>query len=212
MKNIIIFGILAFMVGCVKMVPNNQLNSDSVPNNTPMPTTQSEIDQIVSTYNNYELAIGNDQISNGLVCRLYTVPSNTSGIVGAPLTTVGSWEYVGDFNQSNVSASEGLNILPSQIRPYYIQFFIVKCTGYLIVTQNQFYEFSLSSDDGSLLYVDGLLINNDGQHGIETVNKTKFLEYGVHSFELDYFEGPGGNEALILNMNETLLSSANLYH
>lgn len=61
------------------------------------------------------------------------------------------------------------------------------------------YEFSLSSDDGSKLIIDGaLVINNDGQHATEAKSGTVSLSKGPHKFNLPYFQGPANRIALEL--------------
>lgn len=52
------------------------------------------------------------------------------------------------------------------------------------------YELSLSSDDGSRLWINEIqVINNDGGHGMRTKKDTLFLEQGVHDVKLWYFQG-----------------------
>jgi len=56
------------------------------------------------------------------------------------------------------------------------------------------YRFSTTSDDGSMLYVDGkLVVDNRGQHGMDEQSGELHLERGRHGFELTYFEHFGGN-------------------
>ena len=70
--------------------------------------------------------------------------------------------------------------------------------GDLIVQQTETYEFSLLSDDGSALVIDGEgVISNDGIHGAQTKTATEKLEEGRHTFKVLYFER-GGHEALAL--------------
>jgi len=179
---------------------------------TPAPTTAPDtIADIVAEYNATRLAQGQDAVSNGLNCALYTVPTSTTAIIGASLTGIGNFKYVGTFNQPNASVSVGLDILPKALSNVYQTWFIVKCYGELVVTDNNWHQFDLSSDDGSNLYIDGSLLNNDGLHAVQTKSAAKFLASGVHSFELDFFQA-AGMQALILNMDGKALPAANLYH
>jgi hypothetical protein len=173
---------------------------------------------MVDTENNYRLNVGQEALVPGLDCNVYTVPTTTTGITAAAnggtapvLTGVGSFSYAGQFNQANGPTSAGLNILPAGMQNVYQTWYIVKCTGDLVVSDDNWHEFDLTSDDGANLYVSGLLINNDGMHGAQTVSKSKYLKYGFYSFELDYLQG-AGNEALILNEDGALMSSAGFYH
>lgn len=58
------------------------------------------------------------------------------------------------------------------------------------------YEFRLSSDDGSKLYIDGsYVLDNDGLHGMRTKKTTQTLEAGEHTLQLYFFE-KGGHAGL----------------
>jgi Ca2+-binding RTX toxin-like protein len=55
------------------------------------------------------------------------------------------------------------------------------------------YGFSLNSDDGSALYIDGaLVVNDDGAHGAVTVSGQVALTAGTHAVEVRYFQAGGG--------------------
>ena len=65
--------------------------------------------------------------------------------------------------------------------------------GLLCVDQHGDYTFTLDSDDGSLLYIDGnLVIDNGGPHGPFAVSGTASLTAGVHTFNVQFFEDFGG--------------------
>ncbi len=62
-------------------------------------------------------------------------------------------------------------------------------------------EFSLTSDDGAVLTIDGQkLIDNDGAHTAATVNGRRSLARGTHHLRLDYFQGARGQVALSLDV------------
>lgn len=62
------------------------------------------------------------------------------------------------------------------------------------------YVFSLTSDDGSALLIDGeTLIGNDGIHPAKTVNMKETLAAGLHTLQAQYFEG-GGQRSLALSV------------
>lgn len=173
----------------------------------------TEIDDLVNAENDYRYFQGLPPLTKGLVCSLYTVPNGTASINGASLTHKLNYTYEGVFNQPDSPVSSGLNILPVGLRPLYTSWFVVRCTGKLVVTESDFYQFDLSSDDGSRLYIQGtLLINNDGNHAVTKLTGTKLLPRGVHDFKLEYMQGPAGNQALILEVNGALLPSINLFH
>ncbi|KAJ9443882.1 hypothetical protein DIPPA_31769 [Diplonema papillatum] len=80
----------------------------------------------------------------------------------------------------------------------YINGFASRHSGYLHVPQSTTYDgtsytFSLTSDDGSRMFLDGTeIINNGGLHGERTVEATVSLEPGMHEVRIEYFEHTGG--------------------
>ena len=69
----------------------------------------------------------------------------------------------------------------------------------LLVPEDGSYTFSINSDDGSKVYIDGaLLINNDGQHGQEELSGIASLSAGLHDVKVEYFQGPRFKIALEL--------------
>lgn len=68
--------------------------------------------------------------------------------------------------------------------------------GYIKIPETGVYLFTVQSDDGSRLFIDGeLVVNNDGLHGIESAEGQIPLEKGYHSIQIWYFEATGA-EAL----------------
>ncbi len=74
--------------------------------------------------------------------------------------------------------------------------FAVEFSGYIKIEQGGVYNFYVSSNDGSMLYInDILVVDNDGPHGdFERMGRIK-LSSGLHPFKLHYFDG-GGSQAL----------------
>jgi alpha-L-fucosidase len=67
--------------------------------------------------------------------------------------------------------------------------------GYLSVPQTGGYQFYTESDDGSMLYLDGnLIVNNDGEHGMEEKSGIAHLQKGWHSIKIVYFNSGGGSD------------------
>ncbi len=64
--------------------------------------------------------------------------------------------------------------------------------GFWVDTAGE-HTFFLGSDDGSALFIDGVqVIDNDGIHGLITLNATVDLAAGQHQIEVRYFENLGG--------------------
>lgn len=222
MKYAILCVMFSFLAGCGVALHSGQQGVPGVagpegpqapPAPTPAPVVDDPVTDLVSAYNQYKTALGQAPVTNGLTCTLYTVPTTTIQIVGATgLVNIGTFLYTGNFNVSNTSTNLGLPILPLPIQSVYQNWFILKCTGMIAITQSGWVEFDTTSDDGANLFVDGaILVNNDGLHGAQSKSNVKFLQANMHTFEIDYFQA-NGNQALTVNMNSSLLKSSVLFH
>ena len=79
------------------------------------------------------------------------------------------------------------------------QVFSVRWTGYVAIDENAVYTFSLTSDDGSTLWIDGrILVDNGGRHGAITRSEQVRLDRGMHQLMLEYFQA-GGPYAIALS-------------
>ena len=192
------------------------------PAGAPAPVaTATPIEQLVANYNAERASVGQEPVIPGLTCTLSNVPSTTtclsastgpSGCVAAVNSTVGSFEYLGVFNQSNQAGTVGFSVLPAALQPDFSANFRVTCTGLLFTLDDAWHNMSLSSDDGAVVKVNNLTLNNDGEHAVSTVSGPVFLNnLQPYSFSLDYFEGPG-NVALILQEDGLVMSQAGFYH
>lgn len=177
----------------------------------PPPAAPDAIQILAAEYNDSRVAKGQDPVTAGLACTLYTVPNTTTQISGATLTSVGSWTYTGYFHDANGPSSSGLSIMPEVLRLVYPSYYVIKCTGLFAVPSSGFYSFELTSDDGAILSVNGALINNDGLHGVTTKSAAKYFDRNMVSFEIDYFDA-GGNHALVLNSSGSLVSPEYFFH
>ena len=71
-------------------------------------------------------------------------------------------------------------------------------SGFIRVEREDVFTFSLTSDDGSRLYVHDIrVIDNDGVHARTAVRGSIALKPGFHPIRIEYFQGTGG-EALEL--------------
>jgi alpha-L-fucosidase len=90
-------------------------------------------------------------------------------------------------------------------------------SGYINIAATGMYDFYLSSDDGSLLYIDGqLIIDNNGDHGMEEKSDKAVLEKGFHKIKVVYFDS-GGDNGLKVSFNlkgepKMEIPSAVLFH
>lgn len=114
----------------------------------------------------------------------------------------GKWEELPDFSKLEPVATgtldDGLITLApaSKIKGGFGMVF----EGRLTLTEAEEYRFSLTSDDGSALAVDGeTVVGNDGIHPAKTQRMKEKLEPGEHTLKVLYFDG-GGQRFLSLNI------------
>jgi hypothetical protein len=153
----------------------------------------------------------------GLLCNVYDLsatqpstmpvftanPSQTS-LIGSPQpvyagSPIASYSMSGaiDFNTSQtILAGSGQTVST---------WFALDCIGKIYIDNEIAYEVELSSDDGSQLLMDNIIVvNNDGIHGTQSVTGSIVLSPGPHSVELRYFQGPGV-ASLELSSNLTMV-------
>ena len=66
--------------------------------------------------------------------------------------------------------------------------------GFIEIPEDGQYTFSLASNDGSVLFIDGYeIINNDGPHGMIEKSNTVALRKGKHKIQLKYFQMQGSS-------------------
>ncbi len=88
--------------------------------------------------------------------------------------------------------------------------FGIQFLGNIEIKKSGTYTFYTTSDDGSMLYVDGqLVVNNDGDHGPMTKSGQIALKKGKYPFRVDYFENIGG-ELLKVEVEGPDLERSNL--
>jgi alpha-L-fucosidase len=88
--------------------------------------------------------------------------------------------------------------------------------GYVKIPADGFYTFYLSSDDGSRLWIDDLLIDNDGLHALTEKSAEIPLSKGLHSIKLQFFQASGGDELYVdwkgPGFEKTLLPGSILFY
>jgi len=130
-----------------------------------------------------------------------TPPAAGSATCGTPTTNAFTGCYYGDMN---LGASSGLAFTRVDQQ---ISFDWsangpggnLGTTNYSVKWQGNFnfnagpYTFTLSTDDGSRLYVDGNLVVDDwSAHAAYTITQSYTMTAGTHLIELDYFQAGGG--------------------
>lgn len=105
---------------------------------------------------------------------------------------IGNYQRVADFTDAQPHKSEivkNFSITPRDRE----QNFAFDFNGFIEVPTDGLYTFYLSSNDGSLLYLnDKLLIDNDGLHNADLDKSKKIaLKKGMHCISVKYFQGGG---------------------
>jgi hypothetical protein len=100
-----------------------------------------------------------------------------------------------------------LNVPPQDFRQGFpgvtkrFEWFAIDYNGRFWVEKPGEYCFSLNSDDGANLYIDGeLVIDNDGQHATRERVGAISLSHGVHEIRVSYFQGRRFHVALVLKI------------
>lgn len=84
---------------------------------------------------------------------------------------------------------------------------VLTLTGYLNIAAAGTYTFSLGSDDGSKLVIDGVTLSNDGDHAFNTVSLDYTLSAGQHTISILQFEDVGAT-GLTVKINGAALDSS----
>lgn len=184
---------------------------------TTVPLT--DVQEIVADENEYRNGLGQSTLSPGLSCALYTIVSGDriqSSIPGhntlSGISHVASFTHDGSFNQISSSVNDGMNVLPLPLRVTYKNMYLLRCQGQIVITETGYYNFELTSDDASILYVGGAkVIDNDNNHSPTLVVGQKYLRRGVHTFRIDYAQAGGGSQALILKSSGVAIPTDRFY-
>lgn len=181
---------------------------------------QQDVANLLADENAYREGLGQTALTQGLSCTLYTVTGGDriqASIAGhntlTGITQVATFLLNAIINQPDSNTSQTLNVLPVALRSSYTNMYLLRCQGSVVVTQSDYVPFELTSDDGSVLYLDGAkVIDNDNNHGATLVQGTKYLRRGVHTIRLDYAQTGGGNQALVLTSSGVPIDPINLVH
>jgi len=221
MKILLFLGIL-LLSGCSKFEAVNNITQQPV-----LTPAQVTIDTIIANENVYRESLGETLLSPGLSCTVQAVTAGEFLSSSSPnfaitpgaavLTLTGpSYAYLLTTSIDQPDSNPGPNsIIDPEIQGLFTNNnYKINCSGQLAVVLDGYHEFSVSSDDGSILTIDGTQVTNgDGNHGIATYVGTKNLRSDVvHTFNIQYAQSGGGQFALVVNMDGSLLPAANLWH
>jgi len=128
--------------------------------------------------------------------RVVTIPINIlndkNGMIRK--TFQGQWETCLEMIEQQPIEEEVVNDLT--IDTYRKNDFGHSFSGFILIEKDGTYEFQTTSDDGSILIINGFpVVDNDGLHGRKTVSGDIPLKKGSHKIKVHYFER-GGQESL----------------
>lgn len=133
------------------------------------------------------LAVGS--ATAGITVDVYSGFTQTGG--GAPYSGL-----VGSFTSPDIMFASDTSW---NWHPYGLTFFGAELTGCLEVEAYGEYNFRLYSDDGSMLYIDGsLVVDNGGGHSPFETSGSIWLTAGCHPFNVEFFEDYYGESGVDL--------------
>jgi alpha-L-fucosidase len=104
----------------------------------------------------------------------------------------GDWERLPDFS---LLAPRSVDVVDTIGVPAREERVGARFAGLITVEHDDVYEFALTSDDGSRLWVDGaLVVDNDGLHGTVEARGRVALAAGAHALRVEWFNRTGGAE------------------
>lgn len=179
----------------VTVVERTVESNDQIETNSSL---QDQIYDIIEERNAYRDELGQAPYTEGLTCTVHNAANGDLDVSFGP--TAHSFTLKTSFNMSELMAGEEPTILPEALALLYVnKNYSLRCQGQIVITESKRHSFTLNSDDGSRLWVNGkLIIDNEGNHSMTAKTGTVVLERGVYSFRLDYSQSAGGKQGLLL--------------
>lgn len=125
-------------------------------------------------------------------------------ISGYNFTALPDFDTLDEINHENDMFWPSINVVPSTSADKFEPFigsefdnlktnFGVRCGSRIVIPQTGDYTFTLESEDGSQLFIDGIaVVDNDGIHGDQSRSGTVHLTAGNHKFRAIYFVTTNG--------------------
>jgi len=129
-----------------------------------------------------------------LVGTIYCIPEGTNKLPDfSKLKPIGKI-YTETLNITPRNFDEGFPGVTDRF-----EWFAINYEGKFYISKDGTYTFSLLSDDGAKLIIDGkVVIDNDGIHPPVEKTGSIYLKEGIHTIEIPYFQGPRWQVALVL--------------
>ena len=109
-----------------------------------------------------------------------------------------------------------VNTLQNAVDPGDTDSYGIRYTGYIYISTPGLHTFETSSDDGSKVFLNGVeVVDNDGDHGVQSRSGTVTLSVGLHEVTILFYENGGGSSLSVSHQppsgSLTALSFSNLY-
>jgi hexosaminidase len=139
------------------------------------------------------LVLSNGKVSNPVTEYFYVVDPKVNGLEYRYFE--GTWDLLPDMNSLRPARSGRVFDIDLNSIEHRGENFGAQFAGFIEIQSLGEYTFSVASDDGSSLLVDGRpVVNNDGLHGVVEVTGKVILEPGKHRIEVQYFQRGGGRD------------------
>ncbi|NRA63343.1 MAG: hypothetical protein HRU19_02600 [Pseudobacteriovorax sp.] len=166
---------------------------DAVPTNHDILVVASRIDDdMLPEYCEISLIDDNsffqedDGLSQALVGNVFKLPKNTKRLPNFADMTPVATVMTPNFDVPKRSFSDGFPGVNDLV-----EWFGIRFDGKIFIPEDCDCEFKLNSDDGAILYIDGMeVIDNDGLHAPRARKGSMFLTQGFHDVRIDYYQGP----------------------
>lgn len=181
-------------LGKLKRVPG--VTPSATPSTSPstVPTVPNPLDNIPTMTGTN--AFGTGEVDpNGFAGSLYSIPAGTTKLPDlGTLTTTGTL-FASTLNTTPRAMSGGFPGIDANKNEH----FAIRWEAALVVDNEADYTFRVSSDDGSKVSIDGLLIvdNDGGSNTVAEKSGPVHLIKGTHMLQVDYLQTTG-NVALQL--------------
>lgn len=172
--------------------------------NTRPPSTAPQTDASTAPRISSPIVFGNGQsgIFKGLA---YVIPPGTTKMPNLDTMVPFATLFTDDFDIKPQDFHTGFPGVLAQDENFAIRY-----EGRIQIPRTGGWMFQIESDDGAILYVDGVkTVDNDGVHTTAKKIGGRSLKAGMHAIRIDYFQGTGPVSLRVHfidgNMNETPL-------
>lgn len=147
---------------------------------------QKELERIQQRIDQLRVFGSRKPLEGGFKGSIYNLSDGTGSLPDfAALSPVGAI-YTYTLNIPSRSFDTGFPGVSSRY-----EWFAIRYEGEFAVKNEGVYAFELNSDDGSRLIIDGdVVVDNDGIHAPSSAGGSVHLEAGVHTIQVEYFQGP----------------------